>query len=90
MHMHSSTLGHVAFAIPATAALESAEEAYEIAMLRCHYGSLPFLNSPTLPSRCAPEVHHAIYNPNTLRDLAYIFETTLEHAFARWGTPAYA
>lgn len=81
MQMHAATWGHVGLTTCATAAMESAEEQSEIAMLRCRYGI-----RKTRPKRASlsgffPNTAEVILNPNTLQDLADIFETRIELAF---------
>jgi hypothetical protein len=81
MHLHTATWGHVALACPATRAMESAEEEGEMAMLRCRYGKKA---SRARASLCgfAPDTSAVIFNPNTLQDLAIIFEINIDRVFA--------
>ncbi len=80
MQMHAATWGHVALSTPATVAMESAEEVREMAMLRCRYGKK---TARARTSLCGflPDTSEVIFNPNTLQDLANIFETNIELAF---------
>jgi len=81
MQMRSETWGHVALLSPATLAMEIAEEQGEIAMLRCRHGRKA---ARTRTSLCGflPVTGELILNPNTLQDLADIFETQVDLVFA--------
>jgi hypothetical protein len=83
MHLHTATWGHVGLpGATASIAMESAEEAGEIAMLRCRYDRKFCRKTRVSLGGLFPETQTVIFNPNTLQDLANIFETNIERAFA--------
>jgi len=82
MELHSQIFGHVAFAIPATLALQSAEEEHENTMFRCRYSKKLYSQPHTSLVGFLPQTNEIIHNPQTLQDLAYIFHTSIEQAFA--------
>ena len=82
MHLNSGTWGHVGLYTPPTLAMESAEEAGEMAMLRCRYGRKSGMGIRTSLMGFLPNTGEIIFNPNTLQDLANIFETNIERVFA--------
>jgi hypothetical protein len=81
MQTHTGTWGHVGLPVPATAAMQEAEEAHLMAMMHCRYGRIA---SPARASLLGflPHTDEVIFNPNTLQDLANIFEINIEKAFA--------
>ncbi len=81
MELHSEIWGHISLATPATTAMELAEEANELAMLRCRHRKISIAPKPSLYG-FAPSTDAVIFNPNTLFDIASIFETNVEKAFA--------
>ncbi len=85
MQLNTQIFGHVALASPATPAMEKAEEENEMTMLRCRFAKTCFVSSWI---SCAITTGYAakrMHNPSTLRDLAEIFGTTLDHAYCLWG-----
>jgi hypothetical protein len=61
MYMYANILGHLALVIPATPAMESAEEDNETTMLSCRYGKAAFVCIGTLLGKVAPCAEKIIY-----------------------------
>ncbi len=80
MEMHANVWGHVALETPATLAMQESEEASEMEMFRCRYRKRNPLKISL--GGFLPATDRVIFNPNTLQDIATIFEIDIEKAFA--------
>ncbi len=77
MQTRAETWGHVALLTPATPLMDLAEENSEIQMLRCRYAK-KIARAKVSLCGFLPSTKEIIYNPNTLQDLADIFEMDVE------------
>ncbi len=80
MTMQTGIWGHVRLTTPTTEAMQDAEEASLMTMMRCRHAGKSLHKRASLLG-CMPHTDAVIFNPNTLRDLADIFETNVDKAF---------
>jgi len=81
MKTHTDTWGHVGLEDGSPSLkMQEAEDNCLTTMLRCRHGRKES-KKPVSLSGCMPSTNNVIFNPNTLQELADIFETNIDKAF---------